>query len=481
MKERLLDTRTRIVATLGPASSTVEGITGLVEAGADVLRLNLSHGTPEAHVETIRRIREVERDLARPLAIMADLPGPKLRLHAEECTAEVDSGGEVEIRIHPDSDRGLVVDRPEAISRLQPGHRVLIDDGLIRLLVVEVEETHARCSVLAGGCLRPRVGVNLPDTEMPIPAVDEEDLALAELMADQEVDYVAVSFCRDGDDLRNLRRHLAERGTGAVHLVAKVERPVAVECIDDIVKAADAILVARGDLGVEMDVARVPLVQKQIVQASRRLGRPVIVATQMLQSMIEAKVPTRAEASDVANAILDGADAVMLSGETAVGHHPQLVVETMHRIIDATEQFQEPLAMTGIELAGLAHQPSWMPALASGAWKIVEDLQPRFMAIWTSTGEAARMLSRSVLPAPLIAFTEDVRVARRMQMMRGVCGVVVDRPESRDDFPGVVEHFLRDACEGRTGDLCLVLSGPGFDQEDAIDSISILKVNGGIS
>lgn len=478
MMEQLLDTRTRIVTTLGPASSTVEGITGLVEAGADVLRLNLSHGTPEAHVDTIRCIRDVERELGRPLAIMADLPGPKLRLHAEERAAEIASGAEIEIRIHPEFDRGLVVDRPEAISRLQPGHRVLIDDGLIRLLVVDVEETHARCSVLSGGCLRPRVGVNLPDTEMPIPAVDEEDLALAELMADHDVDYVAVSFCRDGDDLRDLRRHLARRGTGEVHLVAKVERPIAVQCIDDIVEAADAILVARGDLGVEMDVARVPLVQKQIIQASRRLGRPVIVATQMLQSMIEAKVPTRAEASDVANAILDGADAVMLSGETAVGHHPQLVVETMHRIIEATEEFQEPLVMTDIELARLAQEASWMPALASGAWKIAEDLEPRFMAVWTSTGEAARTLSRSVLPAPLIAFTEDVRVARRMQMMRGVCGVVMDRPGARDDFSRVVERYLLNACEAQAGDVCLVLSGPGYDQEDAIDSISILKVNG---
>ncbi|MCH2162140.1 MAG: pyruvate kinase [Phycisphaerales bacterium] len=475
MNAVITETRTRIVATLGPASSTPEALTSIIEAGADVIRLNLSHATPESHVANIRMIREVERTMARPIAIMADLPGPKIRLHADERCHRLESGTEVELRLDDGDGPGLRVDQPDALKRLESGHRVLLDDGAIRMLVIEVTDGSARCSVLHGGDLRSRVGVNLPDTELAIPAVGERDRELAKLVADNGVDFIAVSFCRDGDDLRGLREELGAEAT-ATWLVAKIERPVAVERFDDILDAADVILVARGDLGVEMDVARVPLIQKRLMEEASRRGRPVIVATQMLQSMIEANAPTRAEASDVANAVLDGADAVMLSGETAIGHHPTLAVETMNRIIEATEEHHGIEVEPDFQVDGFSSDSSWMPSLVRGAWQIAADLQPRFIGLWSSDGEAARFFSRAVLPVPILVYTSSVGVLRRMQLLRGIEGVLVDTPSDRAAFFGIVERHLREAHQGCAGELCLLFSTPRFTTDTRIDSVSVLSI-----
>ena len=356
MTEPRAFTRTRIVATLGPASSSAGVIRDMIDAGVDVFRLNFSHGSREAHGELIELIRSVEAEVSRPIAIMADLPGPKLRL-CESCgEGTLATGAEAVFDIGAGASEGtaLKVDASCAMETLAPGDRVLLDDGAIRMLVVDRDEGAVRCSVLKGGALRPRVGVNLPDNDLGIPAVGEEDLAIARYALEQGVDFIAVSFCRDGQDIRGLRSALGD-GAGSVDLVAKIERPIALDHLQEIVAEADVLLVARGDLGVEMDVAEVPLVQKRIINESRKQGRPVIVATQMLQSMIERSSPTRAEASDVANAILDGADAVMLSGETAIGEHPALVVETK-------------------TMATSAAAASATPSLASAAYAIREGL-----------------------------------------------------------------------------------------------------------
>ena len=479
MNTSTTEARTRIVATLGPASASSEVVASMIEAGADVIRLNLSHATPESHVANIALIREVERTIGRPIAIMADLPGPKIRLHPDERCSCIESGSEVLLRLDHVEGPGLRVDQPHALERLVAGHRVLLDDGAIRMLVVEVGEGHARCSVLQGGELRSRVGVNLPDTELMVPAVGDHDLELAKLVAAHGVDLIAVSFCRDGDDLRGLREALAREldpGVEMPWLVAKVERPVALARFEDILEATDVVLVARGDLGVEMDVARVPLIQKQLMQAAARRGRPVIVATQMLQSMIEAKAPTRAEASDVANAVLDGADAVMLSGETAIGRHPSLVVDTMNRVIEAAEEHQGVVLEPTFDAEGLPDDASWMPSLVRGAWRIAEDLRPRFIGLWSSDGEAARLFSRAILPMPILVFTSSEGVMRRTRLLRGVEGVLIDTPTDRAGFFDQVERRLRDEHQGCAGDLCLLFSTPTFNRDNRIDSVSVLSI-----
>ena len=475
-------TRTRIVATIGPASSSASCIRDMLDAGVDLFRLNFSHSTMAKHGEVIDLIRDVESKLGRPVGIMADLPGPKLRLVSSTELGHVDTGSEVRFAATTQSEEAgvLQVDQAKALGNLEPGHRVLLDDGAIRMLVLDRLDGFVRCSVLKGGAIRPRVGVNLPDSDLGLPAVGEQDVKLARFALEKGVDFIAVSFCRDGDDIRSLRNALGESRRG-VHLVAKIERPVAVENLHDIVEASDVLLVARGDLGVEMDVAVVPLIQKQIVTLARRYGRPVIVATQMLQSMIESSSPTRAESSDVANAILDGADAVMLSGETAIGEHPALVVETMDRIARKTEEYSDLQPPVESAFPASPGRSRWMPALARGAWRIAEDLKVDFVAAYSCTGESARLLSREGIRVPILVLSDDLSVCRRMQILRGVIAIQVDRPEDRGAFRQEVQTHLRAVFNARTGATCLAVSPPRFDEPGLVDGLEVLQIQDGSS
>lgn len=470
-------TRTRIVATIGPASCSFPCIQSMLDAGVDVFRLNFSHGSIDQHALAIDLIREAESKLGRPVGIMADLPGPKIRLVANSEIEELHTGA---VATFSTSESGVLagalrVDHPEALRTLEPGHRVLLDDGAIRMLVVERTNTHVRCSVLKGGHVRPRVGVNLPDNELGLPAVGEQDLVFARFALEKAVDFIAVSFCRHGDDLRTLRDALG-KDANRVHLVAKIERPVAVENLTDIIEAADVLLVARGDLGVEMDVAEVPLIQKRIVAEARHRGCPVIVATQMLQSMILQSSPTRAESSDVANAILDGTDAVMLSGETAIGEHPALVVETMDRIARKTEAFADTHPPVESDVPAAPARSKWMPAFARGAWRIATDLNIGFVAAWSSSGNAARLLSREGFRVPIVALSDEISVARRMQILRGVCAACADRPENRTVFRNTLKAHLCTMHGAVSGDTCLAISPPRFDEPGLVDGIEVLQI-----
>src|SRR5919204_2730926 len=324
--------RTKIVATIGPACATPETLAALVNAGMDAARLNLSHGTHDDHAERARLVRQVEKDVGRPLALIADLQGPKLRIGELPGPVTLRRGDEVVVSGENGArDAELPVSPAVVGDVLRPGHHVLIDDGLVRLRVDEVEQGRARCSVLAGGLVASHKGVNVPGVPVPIPALTKKDMDDLELALELGVDYVALSFVRSAADVRDLRDLIEAAGSPA-HVIAKIEKAEAVDALGDVLTETDAVMVARGDLGVEIGPAMVPLLQKRIILACLERGKPVITATQMLESMVHHAEPTRAEASDVANAILDGTSAVMLSGETAVGEYPVEAVAYMDRI-----------------------------------------------------------------------------------------------------------------------------------------------------
>lgn len=481
--------RTKVVATVGPACDSADGLEAIVAAGADVLRLNLSHGTLETHQATLSRIRALESRLDRPIAIMADLPGPKIRLGAR-VEHEVVTGTEVMLR-PPDGASGPVSESESSIASIEIdadgvleavaiGDRVLLDDGNIRLRAVAIERvesrTCVRCSVIEGGPLRPRMGVNLPDSDPDLPAVTPRDLELARAMAASGVDYLAVSFVRDGDDLRRLRAGLDADGV-TPGLVSKIERPAAVRGIGDVIAASDAVLVARGDLGVEMDIADVPVTQKRIVAAAVAAGRPVIVATQMLQSMIDAPTPTRAEATDVANAILDGTDALMLSGETAIGSHPVRAVEMLGRIACATEAWEDEREGPVAPEASLVEMADpWMPAIAAGARRIAHEIEAVAVLAWSHDEHTAWLLSRERFRIPIIVFTSEPRLARRMRLLRGVRPLVVSPVSGRGAFLRIAVRTALDTGIADVGDACVFVHGSGRDSDRPTDAIGVLRV-----
>src|SRR5580765_4439282 len=331
--------RTKIVATIGPACSTVEKVRELVEAGMDAARLNLSHGAHEDHAARAKLVRDVQEEIGRPLALIGDLQGPKFRVGGLDEPLDLVQGTDVIVVTGDDgaARNGELPIAPAAIGEvLRQGHEVLIADGMIRLRVDEVESGRARCEVVVGGTVTSHKGVNLPGVPIPIPSLTRKDLADLEFALKLGCDFTALSFVRSAADVRDLKA-LIEQEKSTAHVIAKIEKSEAVDALDDVLAEADAVMVARGDLGVEIGPALVPLIQKRIILRSLESGKPVITATQMLESMIHNAEPTRAEASDVANAVLDGSSALMLSGETAVGDHPIQAVQTMDRIARAVE------------------------------------------------------------------------------------------------------------------------------------------------
>jgi pyruvate kinase len=329
--------RTKIVATIGPASGTKERIRALVDAGMDGARLNFSHGTREHHAEWARLVREVQEEVRRPLALIADLQGPKLRVGDIEGTLSLERGDEIVVAGGKQPENGVLPVSPSVIGEvLRPGHEVLIDDGHVRLLVRDVRQGRAACTVVVGGDITAHKGVNLPGVPIPIPALTRKDTDDLEFALGLGVDFVALSFVRSAADVRDLKALIAQHDSRA-QVIAKIEKSEAVDALDEILQESDAVMVARGDLGVEIGPASVPLLQKRIIQRALDRGKPVITATQMLETMVHQPEPTRAEASDVANAVLDGTSAVMLSAETAMGEYPVEAVSYMDRIARAVE------------------------------------------------------------------------------------------------------------------------------------------------
>ncbi len=468
--------RAKIVATLGPASSSAATVKRLLKAGVDVVRLNLSHGSSDEHRRTIAAVREQARELGREVPILMDLMGPRYRL------GELDDGP-LELRRRQRVTLGpggkeadLPVDDPQLLPHLAEGERLLIDNGLVELEITGRRGGLVQARVVSGGRVATRKGINVPDTELPF-AVSEKDRHDIELAVSEDVDYVAASYVGSGADVRAVRQ--AIRGAGGRQLlIAKLERGPAVEHLDEITAAADGLMVARGDLGVEVPLHRVPVLQKKIIDAGRRFGKPVIVATQMLESMMTRPRPTRAESSDVANAVFDGTDALMLSGETAVGQHPVEAVATMERIIREAEAFEaerrgadlaaaradpyRPLEPGAISSEGDAERSALEVAnlVAAAAVFSTHRRRVRQLVAFSQGGFTARMISRYRPAVPVLVFTTDPAVARRVQLFWGVRSLVMSEEVAHhDEVVEVVDRHLLAERLARPGDCVLVLMG----------------------
>jgi pyruvate kinase len=424
---RVSPRRTKIVATVGPASSTPELVRALVEAGMDAARLNLSHGTHDDHARSAELVRAAEREAGRPIAVIGDLQGPKLRVGNLDAPIVLTPGDDVTVVATDDGVRdGELPIAPAAIGEVwRPGHEVLVDDGMVRLRVEEVDAGRARCGVVVGGSITSHKGVNLPGVPIPIPSLTRKDLEDLEFALGLGCDFIALSFVRSAADVRDLRA-LLEQGGSTAHIIAKVEKAEAVDALDDVLGEADSVMVARGDLGVEIGPALVPLVQKRIILKALERGKPVITATQMLESMIHHPEPTRAEASDVANAILDGTSAVMLSGETAVGEYPVQSVQTMDRIARAVE----PSLGYRHEIPDATEQPTIGNAMSNAACDLAEALGAAAMLVPTFTGRTASAVARLRPRRPIVALTHKLWSVHQMAIEWGVTPLAI--PECRD-------------------------------------------------
>jgi pyruvate kinase len=419
--------RTKILATIGPATSDKATVERLVEAGMNAVRLNFSHGAHDDHAEVFRTVREVQDESGwQTLAIVGDLQGPKLRVGDLDAPLVVETGEELVVA---GEDSAVGDDLPVAPSVigdvLQVGHDVLIDDGLVRLRVESVQGGRARCTVVVGGVIGPHKGVNLPGVPLPIPSLTRKDLEDLEFALELGVDYVALSFVRSAADVRDLRRLLEERDSTA-HVIAKIEKAEAVDALDDILAETHAVMVARGDLGVEIGPESVPLIQKRIIERSLRLGVPVITATQMLESMIHQAEPTRAEASDVANAILDGTSAIMLSGETAVGEYPVEAVQVMDRIARAVE----PHLDYRHQMPDASENPGVGRAMSNAACDLAEALGARAIVVPTFTGRTASAVARLRPRRPILGLSHQRQSLQHMALEWGV--TPLEMPETSD-------------------------------------------------
>jgi pyruvate kinase len=447
--------RAKIVCTMGPATASPERMLGLVEAGMDVARLNFSHGSHEDHRQIYDMVRNAARETGRAVAVLADLQGPKIRLGKFANGPHVWANGDT-VTITSDD----ILGTPDRVSctyaklpqEVKVGDRLLIDDGKVAVEVSAVEGNDIRCLVTEGGPVSNNKGVSLPNVAVSVPAMsdkDEEDLRFALGLG---VDLIALSFVRSPDDIKLVHQIMAEEGT-TLPVIAKVEKPEAVTHLEAIVLAFDGVMVARGDLGVELPLDQVPLVQKRAVQLCRENAKPVIVATQMLDSMIENSRPTRAEASDVANAVLDGADAVMLSGETSVGKYPVLTVSTMAKIVTTTESgdFGVPV---------LQHDPrTHSGALTVAASRIARNIGAKALVAFSQTGDTVRRLSRLHCELPLLAFTPVPEVRDQLALSWGVETFLTDFVEHTDDMFRQVDQSMLGLGLAKPGEYVVVVAG----------------------
>ena len=475
--------RTTIVATMGPAVADATVLRELLLAGADVCRLNFSHGSLDEHAAMLATIRQVAAELDAPVAVLGDLGGPKIRL-GEVADADgtggmpVAVGGELVLQRQPCIGANGVVSctYPGLIDDVREGHRVLVEDGLLRFLCVarDVDRLILRCT--AGGVLKTRKGVNLPNTPVNLPSVTERDWQCVEWAIDNGLDYLALSFVRKAGDLLELREHLRGRNSEAA-LVAKIEKAEAISDIEPIIEACDALMVARGDLGVEMDLARVPIIQKDLIRRCQRAGKPVIVATQMLQSMVEQSSPTRAEVSDVANAIFDGTDALMLSGETSVGKFPVGAVLTMTHVAAETEAYlaSHPAPTDAASQSGSVRSDS--AALARAVRRLVEELSCTLVAVYSRVGHTARVFSKQRFPVPIVALSDDDVRLRQMRLHYGVVPVKMDPPDDLRELVTNVNDLVLQRKLAGVGERIVVVSGRAMVATGTLNGIVVHTVH----
>ena len=453
--------RNKIVATVGPASCSKEMLLALMEAGADVFRLNFSHGQHDALTETVALIRQISRNRRRAVAILGDLQGPKIRTGMMRGDVMTLTSGESVVITTADvlGEDGVIPTTYKALPQdVSDGDRILLDDGLLELQVEKISGEQVHCRVLVGGQLKNRKGMNLPGVAVSAPALTEKDLADLEFCIEQELDYLALSFVRTAAEVIELKKLLAQRGA-SIQVIAKIEKPEAVEAFAEILAAADGIMVARGDLGVEINSEKVPLIQKRIIRQCNLAGKPVITATQMLESMINNPRPTRAETSDVANAILDGTDAVMLSAETASGDYPCEAVEMMVRVavdVERDPQLKEQFFHPLLETCGTR---SLTEAIGQAACRVAENVGAAAILAFTQTGSTAALVAKYRPPMPVYAVTPTLAIRRRMALYAGVRSIRVDIEGDTEAQIRSVDAAVIDAGVLNKGDIVVITMG----------------------
>jgi len=468
--------RAKIVATLGPASSSYENLRAVIEAGVDVARMNLSHGSYDVHEQIYKDVRKAASDVGKSVGVFVDLQGPKIRLTKfKEGPVFLEKGATFKITIDEiDGDVNICGTTFKGLpGDVKVGDFLLIDDGKVRLRAVEVSDTTVTTEVEIPGQVSNNKGINLPGVAVNVPALsekDEDDLRWALKLG---VDMIALSFVRNASDIERVHEIMREEGR-KVPVIAKIEKPQAVENLEEIIDAFDAIMVARGDLGVELPLEQVPLVQKRAVELARRWAKPVIVATQMLESMISASIPTRAETSDVANAVLDGADALMLSGETSVGSFPVETVATMAKIIQSTEE-------NGLSrIPDLGTKPHTQGgAVSFAAMEIAELLGSKFVCVFTEGGDSLRRISRLRSAVPVLSFTPNVQTARELSLVWGAQSYIVPKVQHTDAMFEQVDKSVLEEGMCKIGDEVVVVAGTPPGVSGSTNTLRVHKVGTG--
>lgn len=470
--------RTKLVCTVGPSTSTPEMIERLIREGMNVVRLNFSHGTHEIHKQNIQYIREISERLGVTVPILMDLQGPKIRvgrMQGDGAMLKTDSYVKLTPEDIEGTDEIIPIDYPNLSQDVRQGNTILLDDGLMDLKIVKITNGDIIAKVINGGFLKPRKGVNLPDVQTSISAVTEKDVKDLKFGLEQGVDFVAISFVRSASDVQNLISKVRVLGSNA-GIIAKIEKPEALNEIADIIEQADGIMVARGDLGIEIASERVPLIQKDIIDRCKIAGKPVITATQMLESMMNNPRPTRAESSDVANAVLDGSDAVMLSGETAAGKYPIEAVQHMDRICRNVEAKGKKIYHT-LEFV----QPEWqekqiVESLSYSCVTIGEAVEAKVVATITHSGTTARRIAKFRPKVPVIAFTESAEVLRQLMLVWGVTPVRLDAIFDTDISVKRMEKYLKDAGLAKQGDRVVVATGMPVAKRGSTNMIKVSTI-----
>ncbi len=471
--------KVKILATVGPASRDPDMLRRLFRAGADAFRINLSHGDHETHAQAIRAIRALEKEFNRPIAILCDLQGPKLRVgtftdgqaiipHGAEFTLDSDET--------PGDATRVCLPHKELFAVLKPGQRLLVNDGKIRLRVIVAGKDSIACVAEVGGVISDRKGVNVPDAEVPIPALTDKDRRDLAFALDNGADWIGLSFVQRPEDLAEARKLMAGPNGPRGALCAKIEKPQAVRRLAEIIELSDGVMVARGDLGVELNPEEVPPLQKKIVNLTRLTGKPVIVATQMLESMIESPAPTRAEVSDVANAVYDGADAVMLSAETAAGQWPEeavMMMDSIARQVERDEAYRQR-----VRLLATPPDPTTADALAHACMTIADTLPIAAIAVFTSSGSSARRVTRERPLVPVMALTPSVSVARRVALLWGAHSVTTRDIGSFEEMIGKGKRMALRHGFGTAGSKLVVLAGVPFGVPGATNLLHVVTLTG---
>lgn len=466
--------RCKIIATLGPASSDRAVLAELFRVGVDVFRINMSHASHDDMRERVRMIRSLEAEFGRPIGILLDLQGPKLRVGTfTDGAVQLARGAHFVLDSDPapgDSTR-VHLPHPEILRALQPGHTVLIDDGKVRLHIVEAHPQKAVAVVDVAGTISNRKGVSLPDTEISVSSMTEKDRVDLDAGLNEGVDWVAVSFVQRADDVAEVKKVVR----GRAFVMAKIEKPQAISRLEEIIEISDGLMVARGDLGVEMPLEKVPGLQKRMTRMSRRLGKPVVVATQMLESMITLPVPTRAEVSDVATAVFEGADAIMLSAESASGRYPIEAVTTMNKIAEEVEQDANYRSIINAQRP--APEATGADAIASAARDVAETLDLKAIVAWTSSGSTALRIARERPESPILALTPNHETACRLAIVWGVHALITEDAQDVDDMASRACANARTEGFAAIGERVIIVAGVPFGTPGATNMVRIAYID----